>query len=84
MGVPGVDGMTVEEALPWLKEHKVKNRDINLCLDIRVDLPVVIVISRAGFGCDGKALRDRKTQFGHFREVCTLAAEQIAHARVTF
>ena len=36
MGVPGVDGMTVEEALPWLKEHKFKNRDINLCLDIRV------------------------------------------------
>ena len=46
MGVPGVDGMTVEEALPWLKEHKVKNRDINLCLDIRVDLPVVVVVSR--------------------------------------
>ena len=23
-GAPGVDGMTVEEALPWLKEHKVE------------------------------------------------------------
>ena len=21
-GAPGIDGMTVEEALPWLKEHK--------------------------------------------------------------
>ena len=61
-----------------------KDCGIDLCLDIRVDLPVVIVISRAGFGCDGKALRDRKTQFGHFREVCALAAEQIAHACVTF
>ena len=61
-----------------------KDCGIDLCLDIRVDLPVVIVISRAGFGCDGKALRDRKTQFGHFREVRALAAEQIAHARVTF
>ena len=38
-----------------------KDCGIDLCLDIRVDLPVVIVISRAGFGCDGKALRDRKT-----------------------
>ena len=23
-GAPGVDGMTIEEALPWLKEHKVE------------------------------------------------------------
>ena len=23
-GAPGIDGMTVEEALPWLKEHKVE------------------------------------------------------------
>ena len=38
-----------------------KDCGIDLCLNIRVDLPVVIVISRAGFGCDGKALRDRKT-----------------------
>ena len=27
-GAPGIDGMTVEEALPWLKEHREEGKVI--------------------------------------------------------
>ena len=54
----------------------------DLCLDLGVDLATVLVILRAGLGGDGEALRNGKTDVGHFREVRALTAEQLAHLRV--
>ena len=55
----------------------------DLCLDFIVDLSAIFIVSGAGFGCDGEALRYGKTEAGHFREVRALAAEQVAHVFVT-
>ena len=52
--------------------------------DLAVDLAVVLVVLRAGFGRDGEALRDRHAEVGHFGEVRALAAEQLAHMAVSF
>ena len=56
----------------------------NLRADFVVDLSAVGIILRAGFGSDGKALRNGKTDFGHFGKVCAFAAEKFAHFAATF
>ena len=54
----------------------------DLGLDLGIDLAAVLIILRAGLGGDGEALRNGKTDVGHFREVRALTAEQLAHLRV--
>ena len=56
----------------------------DLSHDAVIDLSAVLVILRAGFGGDGEALRDRKSDVGHFSKVCAFTAEQLAHIRVAF
>jgi len=57
-------------------------RLFNLLEDLGHDDLAVVVVAGAGLGGDRKALRNRQAEIGHFGEVRTLAAEQIAHARV--
>ena len=47
----------------------------DLGLNLRIDLPAVLIVLRAGLGRNRKALRDGKPQPGHLRKVCALAAE---------
>ena len=56
----------------------------DLCLDLGIDLPAVLVVLRAGFRGDRETLRHGQTDVGHFREVCALAAEQLTHLCITF
>ena len=55
---------------------------VDLAHDLIIDGPAILVILGAGFRRDGEALRHRHTQAGHFRQVCTLAAEQLPHGAV--
>ena len=55
---------------------------VNLRLDLCIDLAAVLVILRASLGRDREALRHRKTNLGHLRKVCALAAEELAHVRI--
>ena len=56
----------------------------SLCHDLVVDLASVFVILCTSLSCDSEALRYRKTDAGHLSQVCTLAAEQVAHGHVAF
>ena len=56
----------------------------DLCLDIGIDLTAVFVILGAGLGGNGKALRNRQTDVGHFGQVSALAAQEFTHRSVTF
>ena len=56
----------------------------DLRFDLMVDLAVILVVLRAGFGGDGEALRDRHAKAGHFGQIGALAAEQLAHFAVAF
>ena len=49
-----------------------------------VDLFAVLIILRARFGRNRKTLRYGKSDIRHFRKVCPLTAENLAHLRVTF
>ena len=53
-------------------------------LDIVIDSLAVFVVLRASFGRNGETLGNGKTDVGHFREVCALAAEKFTHVGVTF
>ena len=56
----------------------------DLFLDIRVDGLAIFVVTGAGFGGDGKALRNRHAETGHFCQVRALAAEQLTHFAIAF
>ena len=53
-------------------------------LNAGIDLLAVLVILRAGFGGNGEALRNGKSQAGHLGEVRALAAQKLAHFSVAF
>ena len=55
---------------------------INLRLDFGGDGFAVFIITGAGLGCDGEALRDRHAEVGHLGQVRALSAEQLAHLAV--
>ena len=57
---------------------------IDLLNDFIVDLLAVGVVTGAGLGGHGEALRHRQTQIGHFGQVRALAAQKFAHVRVAF
>ena len=57
---------------------------VNLGLDVLVDLTAIVIVLGAGLGGDGKALRHRHTQVGHFSQVGALAAQQLPHGAVAF
>ena len=56
----------------------------DLFLDIRVDGLAIFVVTGAGFGGDGKALRNGHAETGHFCQVRALAAEQLTHFAIAF
>ena len=56
----------------------------DLRLDLGIDLPAVLIILRAGFRRDGEALGHGKPDVRHLRKVGALAAEKLAHLRITF
>ena len=56
----------------------------NLCHDFVVDLAAIFIVLGTSFCGDGEALRYRKTDCGHFSQVCTLASEQVPHGHVAF
>ena len=47
-----------------------------------VDLAAIVVVLRAGLGGNGEALGHRHAGVGHLGQVCTLAAEDLAHVLV--
>ena len=47
-------------------------------------LATVIVEIGTDFGGDGEAGRNGQAEIGHFRQICALAAQQIAHTTVAF
>ena len=51
-------------------------------LDSVIDFLAVFVVLSAGFGGDGETLRNRHTEFGHFREVGAFTAEQRASVAI--
>ena len=53
-------------------------------LDFRADLFAVFIILGACLGCNGEALWNRHTEYGHFCKVCAFAAEQFTHFCVSF
>ena len=55
----------------------------DLFLDIGINLAAILIVTGAGLGGDGKALRHRHAQTGHFGQVCALAAQQFTHGAVT-
>ena len=55
----------------------------DLRLNFRVDLSAVFIILRASLRGNGEPLRNGKTDVGHFRKVRALAAQQLAHLRIT-
>ena len=57
---------------------------IDLLNDFIVDLLAVGVVTGAGLGGHGEALRHRQTQIGHFGQVGALAAQKLAHVGVAF
>ena len=57
---------------------------VDLSHDRRVDLTAVLIILGAGFGCDGEALRNRKTDIGHLCQVSALASKELSHVCVAF
>ena len=84
----GADGdeQRVVEIAELLAGHLFELFDVlhDLGFDLSVDLVVVLIVLRAGFGGDGEALRDRHAEVGHFGEVRALAAEQLTHVAVAF
>ena len=52
--------------------------------DLRIDLPPVFIVLRAGLRRDRKALRDGEPDIGHLREVCPLAPEELSHVGISF
>ena len=48
-------------------------------LDFRADLFAVFIILGACLGCNGEALWNRHTEYGHFCKVCAFAAKQFTH-----
>ena len=53
-------------------------------LDFRADLFAVFIILGACLGCNGEALWNRHTEYGHFCKVCAFASEQFTHFCVSF
>ena len=56
----------------------------DLRLDLGIDLPSVLIVLRAGLRRDREALGDGKSDVRHLRKVGALAAEKLAHLRITF
>ena len=56
----------------------------DLRLDRGIDLPSVLIVLRAGLRRDREALGDGKSDVRHLRKVGALAAEKLAHLRITF
>ncbi len=56
----------------------------DLAHDLVIDRSAILIILRAGFCCDRKALRHRQTQIRHLGKVRALSAEQVPHGGVTF
>ena len=53
-------------------------------LNFIVDHSAVLIILGAGFGRNGEALRNRKTETRHFGKVSALTAEELTHVRIAF
>ena len=56
----------------------------DLRLDPGVDLTTVLIVLRAGFRRDREALGHGEADVRHLCKVCALAAEKLAHLRITF
>ena len=56
----------------------------NLRHDLIVDLAAVFIVLCTSLSCNCEALRYRKTDAGHFGQVCALASEKVAHGHVAF
>ena len=56
----------------------------DLFLDFGSDLAAVFIVTGAGLGSNGEALRHRHAQVGHLRQVGAFAAQQFAHGTVAF
>ncbi len=54
----------------------------NLCHNAVIDLSAVLIVLGAGFGRNGEALRNGKSDVGHFGKVRTFTAEQFTHVCV--
>ena len=84
----GADGdeQRVGEVAELLAVHFLHLGDIlhDLSHDLVVDLLTVFIILRAGFGRNGKALGDGKTDVGHLGKVRALAAQKLTHRGVAF
>ena len=52
--------------------------------DVVVDLSAVLIVLSACFGRNSETVRNRKTDVGHFCEVCALAAEKFTHFCIAF
>ena len=83
----GTDGdqkgiLSVAELLA-LHAFKPCKRFEDLLLSVFVDGPAIVVVVRAGLSGDREAVRDGQTDIGHFRKVCSLAAQEIAHIRIS-
>ena len=51
-------------------------------LDFRVDGLAILIVLGAGFGRNSKALGDRQTDVGHFRQIGALSAQKLPHFAV--
>ena len=60
----------------------LRQRGLDLALEVLRVLLVVGVEVGADLGGDGEAGRHRQAEIGHLGEVCALAAEQVAHRRL--
>ena len=56
----------------------------NFRFDVVVDLSAVLIVLSASLGSDGETERNRKTDVGHFCEVCAFAAEKFTHFCIAF
>ena len=54
----------------------------DLRLDFRVDGLAILIVLGAGFGRNSKALGDRQTDVGHFRQIGALSAQKLPHFAV--
>ena len=56
----------------------------DLSHDVVVDEPTILVVLRASLGGNGEALRNGKTDLGHFGKVRSFTAKQLTHGCVAF
>ena len=56
----------------------------DLIIDLRADLTAILVVSRAGFRGNGKAVRHRQANIHHLTEIGTFTSKEVAHRGITF